>query len=212
MADPTEFVKALKDFKLMTQYQHADEIKDSEALVKAALSMLDVSTGKAEFAASANNLAPLGQVVDAADGNIDHLTGDSTYGYKVVNQSNILLYNVPVTGLSSIANKLQYVYASDGQTLSLTIPATGVPIGLVWDYRSSGYGDIYLFGKKEAKMLGHMACDYEYKDFGTYLTNALQSTGATTLYVETSLEHYKIISLHAQPVGYDNAAVKKVAA
>ena len=48
---------------------------------------------------------------------------------------------------------------------------------------------------------------YELKKICSIGVNALQGTGAITLWTETAYSHYKIISWHAQPTGYDNEII-----
>ena len=205
MADPTSIVTAFKDHE--QDVDRADDIiKTSEALVNWALGMIDVSSGKVEFADDADNLAPVGQIVGPSDGDSTHLTGNGTY--KVTTRGEIILSNVSVTGASSAADVLKPVFATDGQTLTLTPPTTGIPVGYVHKWNSSTYCDVFLFSKKHAALLAYMqGIPYRYKEFGIFPTNALQGTAAVTLFQETSLEHYAFQSLHAACAAHDDAVV-----
>lgn len=206
MADPTAHVR---EFNSYTYYpnRQMNVIKTAEPLVTQALSMLDISTGKVEFADDAANLAPLGIILGEANGDNTKLTGDGTS--KAVTLGGIVLNNVTVTGVTGITDIGKYVYATDGQTLTLTAPAVGVPIGIIVSYVSTTYCDVYLFSLVDSILSGAASGKTGRKrvSLGTFITNIIQGVNAINLHTETSTEHYKIISLHAIPKGYDNAIV-----
>lgn len=207
MADPTS-APVLADGYEEDVDRLKTVIKDSEALVLHAPIMLNMSTGKSEFADDADNLLPLGLAISPDDGNPDHLTGDSTYDYKVVTRSNIIVNKISVTGASAITDIGKLVYCTDGSTYTLTKPTTGLPVGFITNWRSSTYCDVYFFGFKDAVNWQIARGHREIMDFGTFPTNALQGTAAVTLFTApAALKHYKFISLHAQPMAHDNAAV-----
>lgn len=182
-------------------------IKASEALVINALAAIDISTGKMEFADDLKNLVPCGMVTSPSDGNPDHLTGSSVYNWKAVARGKII-QRWAVTGASAAADSGKLVYATDGQTLTLTAPATGLPFGHIVRWISSTLCDVYFYSYNESLMrLLQGTSNYKLKNFGTFPSNALQGTAGVTLWQETAYEHYKFISLSAQCVAHDNAAL-----
>lgn len=210
MSDPTAFVSKFNQVSVdPSRAEHV--IKNAEALQINALAALETSTGKIEFADDASNLMPIGMVIASNPGNTgDALTGNSGGTNKGVTRGNIILENVSVTGVSAITDVGKKVYATDGQTLTLTRPTIGLPVGVVKNWRTSTYCDVHLFDFIQAWMnsvLTNSPSGYFRKSLGTFNSNALQGTSAITLYSEVSYEHYKIVSLHARCKGHDDAIV-----
>lgn len=214
MADPTARVSKFGAYSIDVNRLET-VIKNSEALVQNALAAIDVSTGLEEFMDDAKNLFPIGLVINSWDGIADNLTGDGSTK-KAVTRSGILLVGsdgkndgVSVTGATAITDFGKLVYATDGQTLTLTRPSCGLPVGFVVKWISSTYCYVYLWGTVESFLISMLATPSGYfrKSFGFFPTNAIQGTTAADLRVETAYEHYKILSLHAIPTAYDNAAL-----
>ena len=207
MSDPTSAINLASKPTQEDTGRHVAVIKDAEALVLNALAAIDITTGYMEFADDASNLVPCGMVMGAGDGVASHLTGSSTYLYTAVVRGKII-QQWAVTGAASAADNGKLVYASDGQTLTLTVPTTGMPFGHIVKWISSTLCDVYFYSFNEslARILNGSSI-YEQMEFGTFPTNALQGTAAAILKTIISKSHYKFISLHAQCVGYDNAAV-----
>ena len=208
MADPTSAINmGSKPYKL-NEGRYEFIIKTSEALVLNSLVSMDISTGKIEFADDANNLVPCGMLEYPSDGLVAHLTGDGTY--KAIVKGGIIQCWA-VTGATAKTDIGKPVYATDGQTLTLTKPTTGLPHGFVVDWISSTNCDVYLFSFAESIAnlnMGNGLYKYELRDLGTFPANALQGTAAATLFTfPASYEHYKLISFHAQCVSHDDAAV-----
>lgn len=210
MADPTAIVTAHSAWK-----QDANRvtriIKDAEALKKWALAAHASATGKTEFADDVEGLIPCGIVLESADGNADHLTGDATYDWKAVLRGGIILSSVTVTGVSAITDAGKPVYATDGQTMTLARPAVGVPVGFVDTWVAGTTCDVYLYSFRDmVKMFaakGIASGGKRIIDLGVIPTNALQGVAACNVYAMTQYEHYNILSLHAQCCGHDNAVV-----
>ena len=215
MADPTTRVSALGATAIDINRLET-VIKNSEALMQNALAAIDVSTGLVEFMDDAANLFPIGQIVNSWDGIADNLTGDGSTK-KAVSRSGVLLVGsdgstngVSVTGVTAATDFGKLVYGTDGQTMTLTRPTCGLPVGFVVKWISSTYCYVYLWGNAEAYILSKFSnspSGYFPKTFGTFISNAFQGTAAVDLHTETSYEHYRILSLHARCKGYDNALV-----
>lgn len=203
MADPTSAISLGNNPYSIDIVRREFIIKTSEALVRNALVSVDNSTGKVEFADDAANLIPCGLVESPSDGIVAHLTGDGTY--KAVVHGGIIV-RWAVTGATAITDIGKFVYATDGQTLTLTQPATGLPHGIVVNWISSTTCDVYLFDYLESVRMSAASGNsmYEYMDIATVPSNALSGTSATTIFTfPASYKHYKIISLHAQAVSFD---------
>jgi len=186
-------------------------IKNTEALQINALLALNMSNGKTEFMDDAASLLPTGLIIASNPGNTgDELTGNTAGTYKSVSRGNLTLKNVSVTGVTALTDVGKLVYATDGHTLTLTRPTTGLPIGVIVAYVSTTYVDIHVFDFVQSwilSMASSAPTAYFRKSIGFFPTNAIQGTNAADLRVETSYEHYKILSLHAIPTSYDNALV-----
>ena len=206
MADPTSVVTAFSKYAVDKQ-RHSLAIKNAEALVPWALASLNRTLGRFEFADDASDLIPAGLVLGERYG-LESLTGDAGGTYGAVVRGGIILEEVPVTGASAITDIGKFVYATDGQTLTLTKPAVGVPQGIVTKWYTSTTCDVYLFDMVESIIISSL-CNQPtaYKSFGTFPTNAIQGNVAATLHTETAKEHYKFVSLHALPKAYDDAVV-----
>ena len=202
MADPTTAVVS-ESFEV-DPHRNELVIKNAEPLVIGGLAALDFSTGKVEFADDAASLIPCGEVEKPYDGLVDHLTGNSAYNYKAIVRGNIVK-KMTVTGAAAISDIGKLVYATDGQTATLTRPTTGLPIGFIVDWISSTTCKVFLFSLVQSLSRIHSGfTDYEIKDFGTFPTNALQGTAAVTLWQETAYQHYKFLSLAAECVAHDD--------
>jgi len=179
-------------------------IKTSEQLVVGGFTAIDPATGKVEFAES-GLLQPLGFVKDASDGRKpEGLLGDAANRATI--EGGIIALNRSVTGASAVTDKWKPVYATDGQTLTLTRPTGGKPIGFVWNWISSTYCDVYFFSVVDVYF---QACrPTRQSRFVTSInSNALGGTSAVTLLTFVAKEHFKILSLYAQPGGYDTGIV-----
>lgn len=214
MADPTALVTALMNY-VVDENRNDFTIKNAEALKQYGLVALNRSLGKVEFAAADNDLVPAGLVLGASDGNnTSHLTGDAGGTYKASCRGGLLLgggrYDgVSVTGASAITDAGKFVWATDGQTLTLT-RQTAPPVGIVIKWVSSTYCEVYLFSLIEALLFSALSAapsTYELKRIGHVDLNAMSGTAALTAWIETSYEHYKIISWHALPTGFDAHAL-----
>lgn len=203
MSDPTT-VQAIEAESQLSKDTIEATIKSAEALVRGGLAGILYGTGAMEFAETKTALVPAGYVLEPADGNNDHLTGDGTY--KAVCRTGEVLKNVSVTGAASAADFGKLVYASDGSTLTLTKPTAGLPCGYVKKWSSSTYCDVALFTLAEAIMWSFIPRK-ETICIGTILLNALQGTSAMDVIKHTIRKHCTIDSFYAYPVGYDNAAI-----
>jgi hypothetical protein len=114
---------------------------------------------------------------------------------------------VSVTAASAITDVGRLVYATDGQTLSLTKPAVGVPYGIVTQWHSSTTCDVYLFGFIEGVLLSLIPPVKETLVLGQICSYALEGTSAIDLISYTSRRHFKINSVHARCIKPDAGLV-----
>lgn len=182
------------------------QIKNAEALVVGGFVGLNLSTGKVEFMDDIDSLISLGYVVGAKDGdNVSGLTGDSGGTKYAVARSGEIIKNYSVTGASAVTDIGKAVYCTDGQTLTLTKPTAGKPIGYVVKWNTSTYCDIYLLtpyqqmiasqdGHKEVMFLGYVG------------TNVLDGNALTLLKI-TAHTHFKITKFYALPSAYDTGII-----
>lgn len=204
MADPTAIINhtysVTQGKKVVTGI-----IKSAEALVPGGHVALNLSTGHYEFAGDAANLMPCGLVDRALDGNNAHLTGNGTYK-GVFSGGNTP--RVSVTGASAVTDTGKFVYATDGQTYTLTRPADdAVPCGIVISWDSSTYCYVYMFNFIEAVIFS-MLKTKETLLLGSIPTNALQGTAAAEIITDLPMHgHFTIDDWYAVPVAHDNAAV-----
>lgn len=200
MSDPT--LSILRTYETDKQ-RFSSVIKTSEALVVGGFAGIDQTTQKVEFGDDASKLIPAGVVIGQSNGDNTSLTGDGTVA--AVTRGGILMKSVAVTGASAATDFMKPVYCTDGQTLTLTQPSAGVACGRIAKWISSTTCDVYLYDPIEASERNRGA--KKYKSFGTYGLDAFSGTSAQTCHTETSLEHYKIISLHALPRAFDAGVI-----
>lgn len=146
-----------------------------------------------------------------SDGNYNHLTGSSTYLYKVTVQGAIVEKNLTVTGVTGITDVKKPFYATDNQTFTLT-PAgdTDVPAGYVREHVSGTTCDVYwnsLDDYTKVTATGVGGANREVLHFGTIGSNSLGGTAAVNLITYTAKKNFNIISLHAQCTQYDTGVV-----
>ena len=206
MADPTSQINHTFQNILNRDISYY-QIKSAEALVIGGHAALNRSTGKMEFADDAANLIPMGIITTQLHGDNTNLTGNAAGDYSAVARGGIVA-QVAVTGASAITDAGKFVYATDGQTYTLTSPADdSVPYGIVMRWVSSTTCDVYFFGLIEAIQMSLIPrratiC------LGSFPTNALQGTAAAELLTDIPMYgHFTIDSWYAVPVAYDNAAV-----
>lgn len=202
MADPTSTISRAYE----ADANRCDYIiKNSEAMVVGGFAGLNRSTGLVEFMDDADDLISLGVVIGQSKGDNTLLTGDgSTYG--LVARSGIILSSVAVTGASAVTDNMKPVYCTDGQTLTLTKPTSGSPVGYVHLWRTSTTCDVYLYTPQEQMTMARHGMT-ETRFLCAVSTNAMQANTAADFCTITSNEHYRIDSLFALPYGYDAAAV-----
>ena len=178
-------------------------IKNAEALVTGALLAHNQALGKCEFADDAASLLPIGVCVGQKDGNNLLLTGDSGGNYSAVARGSIVLENVSVTGVSAITDAGKLVYATDGQTLTLTKPSVGVAYGIVTAWRTSTYCDVYLFSFIEGVLMSMIPPVKKLISLGQISSYALEGSSAIDLVSYTAIEHFTIDSVHLRCIKPD---------
>lgn len=184
-------------------------IKNAESLVINCFVCLDKTTGLLEFAKSSAGKIPCGYLRAPSTGIMADLTGDGSTKKAVVRGKTRVQW--AVTGASGVADVGKAVYASDGQTLTLTVPSAGLPIGMITKYISGTTCEIYLFDYEQSirnQSLPGLSQFSKFVGLASIGANALQGTAAATiLTLPAALEHYKISSVHAQCVAHDDAVV-----
>lgn len=145
MADPTE--KISRDEVVATEYTTA-VIKSSEELVYGGYAAISANTGLVEFADVVDYLIPVG-VVKKAVHPAGTLTGNAGGDYSVSCKAGGILKGVSVAGASAATDTGKLVWATDGQTLTMTKPTTGIPFGFIRKWSTSTTCDVQSFDYKD---------------------------------------------------------------
>lgn len=181
-------------------------IKNAEALVVGGFAGLNLSTGKLEFMDDIDSLVCVGYVIGAKDGdNVSGLTGDSGGTKFAVTRAGEIIKNYSVTGASAITDIGKAVYCTDGQTLTLTKPTAGKPIGHVVKWNTSTYCDVYLYTMSQ-QLLASQDGQKEVLNIGYIGSNALDANALTLLKI-TAHSHFKITKFYALPSAYDTGII-----
>lgn len=145
MADPTDLVQHEEESDLTANVLEAI-IKTSQKIVIGGYAGLDITTGTLEFMKDDANIYPVGRFETHSEKGIatsHEITGD---GIKTaITQAGRLLKEKSVVGASGVGDTFSEVYASDGQTLTLTPPSNVYPIGYIKKYRSGIICDVQMY-------------------------------------------------------------------
>lgn len=101
---------------------------------------------------AAKGVIPLGPAQpdkDPSGGTADSVTGNlaaSPAPTTSVFTGSYIRENYAVTGVTGVTDHGKWVYLSDDNTLTLTRPALGIPVGLVLQHRSGTKCDLLMFG------------------------------------------------------------------
>lgn len=207
MADATALIERAHECESVANRMEAT-IKSAEVLVVGGLSSVVYGTGKVENGDDTAALIPTGYVLGSTvgDNSTAGLTGNATGDQKVMTSAARMLKDVTVTGVATIADLFKLVYATDNQTLTLTAPTVGLPIGYVKEHVSTTTCHVQLFTLSESLMWGFIPRK-ETIYLGALMSQAMQGTEAADLLKYTCRKHMTIDTLHAYPNGFDNAAV-----
>lgn len=182
MADPTSNFPFgdVTSYKI-TLNRETKVIKNGEALVLGALGALEVTSHEVEFpAAAVENLVPAGWIETAADGNNENLTGDASGTRSITVIGDVILDGIDVVGAGSSVEYGAPVWATDGQTLTLT-RQDSIPCGFVKKYKGTGTSCVVrLFSPDTIAMMNIFAghSNREVICLGTFTAGALGATGA----------------------------------
>lgn len=204
MADPT----STTDRSYKQDVSRTDDlIKTSEALVIGGFAAIDIDTGEVEFADDANDLHGIGVVLGSADGDNDNLTGDGSVNKAVV-RGGVIIEDLTVTGASARSDVFKKVYATDGQTLTLTKPTAGRAVGFVYNHVSSTTCDVYFFDKRDAFILGVIGGQVREIELLAISSRELEGTSAIDLLTSLPMNfHGKITSFFAVVESADSGVV-----
>lgn len=129
-----------------------------------------------------------------------NLNTDADYGATV--QGGVIVTGLTVAGATSYAKKGEPVFATDGQTLTLTRPSDdAVPMGFVYDmprdHTAATNVAVYVFGKVESWML---SCAGGNKRRIVLCTLPMASIADTSKITHTLWGHGRIVEIGAQPI------------
>lgn len=199
MADPTSIISRKERVDIL---RFEGEIKDAEALVIGGLLAINTSTGKVEFMDDAQYLVPIGVAAVQLQGDNENLTGNAAGDYSVVAKSGIIIPSIAVTGASAITDVLKLVYATDGQTMTLTRPTTGLPIGFVSKWISATLCDVQLFSLESTRILSAVGTKQTIC-LGRMNSASLEGTAAADLLSYVAPNGFKIDKFYAKCEGFD---------
>lgn len=207
MADPSSSV-SLSYSKELSKNTIVMPIKDGVTLYPGALAAIDSANGRIDFADDLPGYIPCGVVVGAENGDNDSgLTGNSAGDYKVICKSGIVVEKT-VAGVSAYTDIGDSVFATDGDTLTLTRPSTDAfPSGVIVDWDSSTTAWVYFYGLIEAVQAAR-GLEKMNVCLGTWHSNAFIGTSAAELLTDLALYGSgKIVDFFAVCTGYDDAIV-----
>ena len=203
MADPTSIVQRTEKVDVN---RFEGIIKDTEALVIGGLLALNTNTGKVEFMDDAQYLVPIGVASNQAAGNNENLTGNTAGDYSVVAKAGIIISSVLVTGTSAITDVMKLVYATDGQTLTLTRPTTGLPIGFIRKWVSGTTCDVQLFSLESIRVLSQIGTKQTIC-LGRINSHSIEGTSALDVLSYEAPNGFTIDSFYAKAEGIDSGLV-----
>lgn len=162
MADPTTPV--VREVQAHMGISKA-KIVSAEVLVPGAFAAEIYGNGEIQNAADEANAWPTGIVQKAEEAAGDGLTSDYTgtaldteADKGVTVRGDLILKDATVTGVDNYNDKGKPVYATDGQTLTITRPSDdAVPCGFVWDKVRDSTDttcDVYFFSKFTSWLFG----------------------------------------------------------
>lgn len=180
-------------------------LKNSEVIAVNRYSGIDNSTGVAENADDQDDLLNYGIFSSETTGDQSNTTGDGSIEWTI--RGGFVDKNVSVVGVSGRSDLNKLVYATDNQTLTLTRPASGTPIGIVHDHISGTTCDVYLFSRPEAVLMGYMGLDRKTLHLATVNSTALEGTSAIEIATDIPLHgHGKITDFYVVVNTKDSAA------
>lgn len=156
-------------------------VKTNEDVYQGTFAAVSLTTGLVENADDVNDLVN-GAIFkdDSIDGRpLDNKTGDGSVTWTLSWGKRIPSY--PVTGASAVTDFGKLVYATDNQTLTLTRPSAGSPVGRVVRYISGTNCEIQMFTLMEALNFNNLPSNKQYLCLGTVESVALEGTSALEL-------------------------------
>lgn len=181
-------------------------VKSAETMAKKRYTAIDQATGFVENADASAGLLNWGWASENSRGSAVVL-GDGTSAVKWTVRGGLLDEDVSIAGLASAADIHKAVYATDNQTLTLTKPTIGTPIGFVADFKSGTTGTLFLFSREGAVNLGLAGGTREILHIANVSSIALEGTSAVDLMTIPMQSRGKIISLHGVLVHDDTGTV-----
>jgi len=185
----------------------AAPVKSAEVMVMDGFCSIALGTGLIENAGTAVDMLPVGMCVGdfAGKNSPAGMTGNATGTVKVTTKSGEKLINKSVTGVAAITDFGKNVYATDNQTLTLTKPTAGIPIGFVAKWNATTYCDIQTFTPAELLMWSFLP-QKETIYLGYVSSQAMGGTAAIDLFSYTANRRMQIDTFKAYPM-FDDAAV-----
>lgn len=149
MANPTQTIT--RNFKADVGRVEVP-IKNGVVLTVGAFVAIDKTIARLDFMEDNANLVPAGILVGQAQGDNTNLIGDVAGSVSAIARGGIVLEKVSVIGVSAVTDRLKLVYATDGQTLTLTPAVNAEAVGYIDKWISGTVCDVYLFSPAENKL------------------------------------------------------------
>lgn len=171
-------------------------VKNLETMAKKRYTAVNSATGFVENAEGAAGLLNFGWASENAKGDNLAVIGNGTDSVEWTTRENLLDDNVAIAGIGSKADIHKPVYPSDNQTLSITAPAVGTPNGFVSDWISGTTGDLQLFSREGAVLLGLLG-GAKSREVMNISSKALEAAAATVIGRFTATNRGRITGLYA---------------
>lgn len=176
-------------------------VKSAEVMAVKRYGGIDISTGFLENAKNAAGIMNFGIESQNSKGQDTEVTGDgSTVEWTV--RSNFVDEDVTVAGIGSKADIHKPVYASDNQTLTIVRPAIGSPIGILSDWKSGTTGNVLLFSRLIAVILGYQGGTVKREKF--IVTSKALEAGVSAISLFTATNSGRLVSAYAILVADDS--------
>ena len=156
-------------------------LKDGVTIGKNRFGAVDLSDGRFTNANDAAGILNNGILIREIAFRDENTTGDAAGSVKWTNDTELVLVNETVAGVSSASDIFKMVYAIDNSTLTIVKPVNGNPIGYVKRFVAATKADVALFNESEHVVLSSSGGSERNEAVATLPSVALEATTSLTL-------------------------------